>query len=282
MPPSFDAPPCYFINLDRSIARKNYMIETLDKRGIVATRVPAVDGKTLTDAACRTHNPRLYDAMKLSNGEIGCFLSHRQIWERIVRDNAPYAIVFEDDIKIAAASATLLTDLSWVPADVDFIKIDANDFEMQLGMTRKIAAADRHLRRVHSISFGTAGYIISRKCAQYLLNTTQRMIAPLDNQMFTPHYRSFGKIPVWQLQPALCIQQVDTEDEQFLPQGAEVSGLANGRGTRREFGRKLPFGWQKVKRELWRPWRDAGKLLDRIITRHWHKAKPAKVNFRDT
>ncbi|MAI68498.1 MAG: glycosyl transferase family 25, partial [Rhizobiales bacterium TMED143] len=33
----------------------------------------------------------------LSPGEVGCFLSHRACWQRIVDQDLPYALIVEDD-----------------------------------------------------------------------------------------------------------------------------------------------------------------------------------------
>ncbi|MEM6307516.1 MAG: glycosyltransferase family 25 protein, partial [Pseudomonadota bacterium] len=37
---------------------------------------------------------------ELNRGEIGCFLSHRQIWAEIVRRDLPFGLIIEDDVKI--------------------------------------------------------------------------------------------------------------------------------------------------------------------------------------
>ena len=33
-------------------------------------------------------------------GEIGCFLSHRSVWKKIVAQNLTAGIIFEDDVQI--------------------------------------------------------------------------------------------------------------------------------------------------------------------------------------
>lgn len=36
---------------------------------------------------------------ELISGAIGCYLSHIRIYKKIVEDNIPYAIIFEDDVR---------------------------------------------------------------------------------------------------------------------------------------------------------------------------------------
>ena len=82
------APPVFVINLRRDSERRRHMTQLLDKIGIRAEFVAAVDGHTLSaaDRAAYDHRRslRIYGVDMLDT-EIGCFLSHYRLYERIVQ-----------------------------------------------------------------------------------------------------------------------------------------------------------------------------------------------------
>ena len=64
----------------------------------------AIDGRVLSDEERALRFD--YDGSKkvygrtLNAGEVGCALSHRSVYERVLKGSEPYALVFEDDIAI--------------------------------------------------------------------------------------------------------------------------------------------------------------------------------------
>jgi glycosyl transferase family 25 len=98
--------PVFVINLETSPERYQYAEQQLLSLGIQPQRFNAVYGKNLSakqidtcydKAANRRHFRR-----SLSLGEIGCYLSHRGIWQYMQEHNIELAIVLEDDIDIDA------------------------------------------------------------------------------------------------------------------------------------------------------------------------------------
>lgn len=96
---------CYF-----SVILPNKMVCTkcrycFAELGVRFRYIPAVDGKTLNaDLAKSMGITQLseyrdpYKGRNLTFGEIGCFLSHRNVWIDIIQQGYQEAIVFEDDI----------------------------------------------------------------------------------------------------------------------------------------------------------------------------------------
>lgn len=96
--------PVFVINLDSSPQRYQYALQQLLTLAIQPQRFNAVNGKNLTKAeinACydQTGNRR-YFRRPLSLGEIGCYLSHRGVWQLMVEQNIEVAVVLEDDSEI--------------------------------------------------------------------------------------------------------------------------------------------------------------------------------------
>lgn len=60
-------------------------------------------------------NSKYFDTSKLSDGQIGCFCSHINLWEKIILDNEP-AYIFEDDVLLVDTLETLL-----IPYDADIL-----------------------------------------------------------------------------------------------------------------------------------------------------------------
>ena len=73
----------FFINLQKSTARADHMRSESIRLDLRLSREVAVDGKGLTfEDVTSIHNP-VKGLHQMSAQEIGCFLSHRNVWKRI-------------------------------------------------------------------------------------------------------------------------------------------------------------------------------------------------------
>ena len=61
------------------------------------TVIEAFDGKNMKDEQSAIEKEVVTRFSRLDPGEIGCFISHLRIFNRIRRENLPYALIFEDD-----------------------------------------------------------------------------------------------------------------------------------------------------------------------------------------
>lgn len=80
---------CYYINLDKSIDRREYMDNILKKENINCKRFSAIDGNNYKN---------LCDKLNITPGALGCKLSHLQLLKNVKKNG--WTIIFEDDIKI--------------------------------------------------------------------------------------------------------------------------------------------------------------------------------------
>ena len=91
----------FYINLDKDTDRREHMEKQLTSLGFEYERFPAVDGR----------NPEIetdYDEkialrknrVALTPGELGCAMSHRALYEKIVKENIDYMLIMEDDVKL--------------------------------------------------------------------------------------------------------------------------------------------------------------------------------------
>src|SRR5215813_8278562 len=90
------------ISLKSAIARRALMQQQFDKLGLdvefFAAIQPASDLSDVSayDAATRM---RRY-GRPMSRGEVGCFLSHREVWKQLVASDLHAMCVMEDDIQL--------------------------------------------------------------------------------------------------------------------------------------------------------------------------------------
>lgn len=92
----------FIINLDKNVERMSSIKAQLDRIGLAYERFPAVFGKLLTKQEKKVHFSarRSFLAMGtcLTDGEIGCALSHAMIYRKMCENEIPTALILEDDI----------------------------------------------------------------------------------------------------------------------------------------------------------------------------------------
>lgn len=93
----------YIINLEKSVVRKEYMNDLLRAYSFLDIHyVKGVEGKKLSESEIseRFDKDRCLKryGRALSLGEIGCTLSHRECYEKLLSTSFGYALILEDDI----------------------------------------------------------------------------------------------------------------------------------------------------------------------------------------
>lgn len=174
----------FVIHLERATGRRAQVAHLLKTTPYHAEILPAVDGAKLSAAEqgaayskTPLHTPSYPFALNAS--EIGCFMSHRAAWQKILDDNLDAALVLEDDVQIdfdafkpalalAEAQIDILGFIQFQVRDVkgaaDLIKEDAN--------MRLVAPAVTPLR--------TSAQLVSAKAAAHLLECTTPFDRPVD------------------------------------------------------------------------------------------------------
>ena len=96
---------CFIIHLQRAKKRKKFVEDIVNKVPIISEIIYAVDGSSLSEKKINSiySNKKIYNPkypFKLTSGEIGCFLSHREAWRRIVDQKLEAGLIIEDDVRI--------------------------------------------------------------------------------------------------------------------------------------------------------------------------------------
>ncbi|XDZ50208.1 glycosyltransferase family 25 protein [Neisseriaceae bacterium CLB008] len=100
----------FIINLEHQTEKRQFMQEQLDRLGLEAEFIAAVNGKSMSADQLReaVYN---YDDCCLTAGEVGCSLSHISIYKKMVSENIKHALILEDDALLSDDLPNVLTSL---------------------------------------------------------------------------------------------------------------------------------------------------------------------------
>lgn len=184
---------------------------------------------------------------RIAKGELACFMSHVSLWKKMVDENIPYLAIFEDDIFLGENSSEFLSSSDWIDGNWHIIKTEAFSSKIIVDKLKKIQSKSREIASLKSKNLGTAGYILSLEGAKsYLKYVSSNEIIPLDEMMFD-HYIKSNNLNVYQLFPALCIQEMMLFPEKKASLPSDL--LIERKARMRKFKKK---GFAKVKQELLR------------------------------
>jgi glycosyl transferase family 25 len=189
----------FLINLDRSRDRLDLMTARLEALGLYAERLPAVDGSKIDLAP--------YASSGLKPGEIGCFLSHREAWSRLVACGDELGLVLEDDVRLSQNLPRVLEIADKLDRSASILKLDTSGRAVAVD-AHALGSFERHrFVRLHSEHTGTAGYIISREAAAELLALSAAFSEPVDLFMFGKNAVASSSPQILQAVPAVVAQE---------------------------------------------------------------------------
>jgi len=170
--------PAFYINLDEDMDRRALLEAELSRAGIQAERVAAVLGRAVPDWLQSFYDERL------APGEVGCSASHLVICTNIIERQLPYALVLEDDARLASdMKAVIQRAVELAPQGWDIIRL----IETSKDRVQVLAAVGegRNLVRYLRIPRSTTGMIVSASGARKLLS--RRLIKePIDVEIRWP------------------------------------------------------------------------------------------------
>lgn len=236
--------PAVVINLERHKERREWFVSNAKRVGLDIEVISAVDAKdcrceSLIESLCGP-NPTL------SSAEAACFLSHRKVWQQLLDSRYQFLAIFEDDVHLSEDLAELL-DSRLIPPCVDLVKLEEPCGRVAIGWRRVSPYLGRSMHRLLTRAYGSAGYIVSRRCAQRLLDMSERAYQPVDVVLFddaSPIFKEFGVV---QVVPAPCTQDMNlnrrTPEKSLFSSEIEISrqqikGVFERRMTRKS---GLPF-----------------------------------------
>ncbi|KFB49662.1 Glycosyltransferase 25 family member [Anopheles sinensis] len=223
----------YMINLNRREERRTKMLKHFDLLGLDVEHFPAVDGKQLDDKKVHDLGIRFlpgyadpFHKRPMTMGEIGCFLSHYYIWERMVRLNQQEVLVLEDDIRFEPffrrRAYGVLSDARRIRG-WDLIYFGRKRLQEE---EEKWIDGSEYLVKA-GYSYWTLGYVITLEGAKKLLreNPLQKLL-PVDeyipimfgnhpNESWAGHFHG-RTLNAWSAAPLLLYPTHYTGDEGYI------------------------------------------------------------------
>jgi glycosyl transferase family 25 len=228
------------INLKRSVERRVEMTRRLDALGIPHEFFEAVEGSTLD-----LRNLPAYDSMRrrllfgrdLRPGEVGCLLSHRGIYQRMVERGIERALILEDDVFLNPDFPQVVRALQTLPVSWDMIRFLQGEKIYKRSRSVCPVFGAYELARPGTSSGGAFCYLLALAAAKRLLEHTQKNVLPID-ALHSYVWRT--GLDIYSVKPSPVT--ADTDDPN------STIGAAR-------FDKKLQLeGWQKLVYPVTRAW----------------------------
>ncbi|MFM9108752.1 MAG: glycosyltransferase family 25 protein, partial [Chloroflexota bacterium] len=220
--------PAFVINLDRSPERLDGVMERIREAGFTdVRRISAVDGideRALKRRWAEVGNPVIREhadnAMGHWPGYQGNFLSHVLLWRKIIEENIPYAVIFEDDVFFHVQWREL--------APAIFAETPPGTAVTWMG-----ASADIHRRAERVIRIPVTGLhamLVTRRGAEQLLDITVNHpdgVVILDRMVEARQRAILAGEPGRPLDWAVW-HAVGAPDRRHQPEDSELTGWGTG------------------------------------------------------
>jgi GR25 family glycosyltransferase involved in LPS biosynthesis len=177
--------PKFIISLEKNKERQEYLKKDVYPKITNYVKCAAFDAE-LDDAneILKDNNIFLSDTFygRCNEGQLGCYLSHFQLWKHIIKFNIDLAIILEDDVKIYNNFNKIIDSIyENLPVKFDYVHLfihpDKQNFQYLEGKDGDIIPAEDN--------FGTVAYLISFRGAKRLVKLTEllKIQAPIDRQI---------------------------------------------------------------------------------------------------
>lgn len=189
--------PVFVINLRRDVAKKEYMRELCKTYNFFPGFIQAVDGSLLSEEECKVVYIKEKCVKKnhrsLSKGEIGCALSHKKIYQKMVDESISKALILEDDIAFNGELSGVLEMVNDSPKNWNIVLLghhsciawgghDPRNIETHCSIFGKQKLNEKYkLARPAECGCGTYGYIIKLEAAKIMLRDLDLICQPIDH-----------------------------------------------------------------------------------------------------
>ena len=185
--------PIFIINLKKDVEKKKYMQNLCAQYNLHVEFINAIYGKELNQQEIASFylpmESKKIIGRELAKSEIGCALSHKIIYEKIVNEKIPYAVILEDDIifddklrQFLIICKTELTNIGWDCILLNYYIDNALNKHYCLRYDGRLSIGSNYtLVRFAKHMHSTAAYLISFSGAVKILNALQGGISkPID------------------------------------------------------------------------------------------------------
>ena len=280
-------PPIFIISLPEQKQRQARLAKQLNAMGLSYTITDAVDGRLLD--LDNIHPPldmaehqRLWGE-DMSRPEIGCFLSHYNLWQHIADHGLPYALIMEDDVIIDKDLAEIverslsskwhwdIIRLSAFRATEQLVKkgcaldtIDPSNKKIAFKLvSEKISSMGNRFLVRYKDARDTAAYMITQSAARKLIKHYGVISEPVD-RMYELSWQHglyfFGIAPPVVRQ----LRQVQRTDEIIEPSALETCRNKKKQANKYSHKARILRAWYQARRlAKQRLWNSKNTLKER-------------------
>lgn len=142
--------------------------------------------------------------------EICCSLSHLQCWISFIDSEDELCVILEDDVHLSADFSAVLHSLSSQYTEFGerlvVVKLETFYATVTAGLKKYRLSYKRFASELLSNHGGSAGYVINRETAKYLINQFSGFCRAIDTELFHPDQRFSKDLVVYQVFPACVLQ----------------------------------------------------------------------------
>jgi glycosyl transferase family 25 len=179
--PSFH---CFVITLEDSQERRKIISSRLDELKIPFEFYPGVDGRKIDLLSHQGYSKwkrRMFFGRDLSNGEFGCILAHKAIYEHIAEKNIGIALILEDDAILCDELPSVVDSLIRNRKNWDIVRFLGRKKNYRASRTiGQLPGTHNSLARPHGMPGGAYGYVIGNQAAKRLLSMMEKNWLPID------------------------------------------------------------------------------------------------------
>lgn len=172
----------FVINLDERPDKFKNAEDQLIAQQFTCERISAIRGSNLSEDEVQSSYDSTLNKQKymksLSLGEIGCYLSHRAAWQKIVDEKLDFAIILEDDCKLETTFKDVPQAISKL-RNWDYIKLTGPRGKKKI-QERLSISNGFSIAHYNKVPISTPGQVVSLKGAQALLKHSKPFFRPVD------------------------------------------------------------------------------------------------------
>ena len=172
----------YVINMSSSSDRFKSISEQLEEQNLSFKRIPGInvlEEQQLKNKHYSKKKNKFNYHIPLTDGEIGCYIAHRNAWEEILADEIDFGLVLEDDAYLKDNLKSILDNLDIIKARWDVLKLADLASSPRKGVCVEKFRKYNLLRYFKPPTLSVAE-VITKEGAKKLLNLSKTFGRPVD------------------------------------------------------------------------------------------------------
>ena len=257
--------PIYVVSLNtpQHQIRRKFMQKQMDEHGLAFEFLDATDDRrplTAEELELIGGEKMLFEyATYLTQGAVGCIVSHMRCYQKLLESPHPYCLILEDDSPVSSDALMVLQYLLNMPKKWNLIRLGyssehnwhpfffkrafpLNVFCRRLDMGGLKEAKPYYLGPYVFALYCTHGYLVSREGAEFALKNYKGVNAPLDfimSMVDMPHQLAVSPPPLGETQQP--VGERATGEIIFTPRGVKLPAHLEAECKAREEGVVAPL-----------------------------------------